>query len=879
MPPFPGMRRLLPLLPKPSHFAGCEVGAVRKDPAQVRGRVALAFPDLYEVGMSYTGQTLLYHAVNQRPELWAERVYAPTPEAAEVLRSQGGRLCTLESDTPLAALDLLGFHLTHELCYTNVLYMLDLAGIPLRAADRKPELPLSGPLVIAGGGCTLNAEPLAAFLDAMVLGDGEEILPLLLERVAAAKEQGRTRNDILYELKDIPGVYVPAFFRDAGPGQPLEPVYDDYRRVERRLLSDLDAVSYPVSQPQAFGAVHDRYTIEIARGCTRGCRFCQAGMIYRPVRERSLATLDAVLEQGLTATGYSEVSFLALSAGDFSGLDALFRQSLTRCRNDQVSISLPSLRVGSISPAIMSHIAGIRRTGSTVAPEAGSQRLRDVINKGVTEKQLLDHAAALAQNGWQGIKLYFMIGLPTETFEDLDAILALCLAVEGAARHAGGRLNITAAISPFVPKAHTPFQWAQQLDLEQITERVQYLKDLFRPYKRLRLRWHMPEMSFLEGVFARGDRRLAELIECAYRNGALFSSWTDRLDLAPWREAMDACGVTPEDYLAARPVDGPLPWDHLASGVSKAFLKAEQLRGLKQLPTPDCRYDGCRGCGVCTLDGRASELERQAATCAIVPLLNFNSRDQVESQAPSLPVPAVVVADTQPKSGKPRPPARAPSLAVKAAHFRLWYAKCGPASFLSQLELQSVFERAFRRARLPLAFSQGFHPLPLLSFARALPVGVESQAEYLDLFLREPWDAKRVFTALTNQFPLGLDVVRVATLPPTGKQPQAVAETYRLTYLGLDDAAIEFHEIWRLFARHESFPWTRETKKGPRTLDIRPLFQAIDLEDDTERRSVLLLLDWRQDYANPLALVRAVMPEAPATDYALCKLEQHFANA
>jgi radical SAM family uncharacterized protein/radical SAM-linked protein len=873
-----GMRRLLPLIPKPSHYAGCEIGAVRKAPDAVKGRIALAFPDLYEVGMSYTGQTLLYHAVNQRPELWAERVFAPGLEAAEILRAQGGVLSTLESDTPLASLDALGFHLTHELCYTNVLYMLDLAGLPLRSKDRDPDLPLRGPLVIAGGGCAFNAEPLTPFLDALILGDGEEILPELLERLVKLKTRGLSKTSVLRELSRTPGVYVPSFFRDKGPGQPLEPLFEDYTRVEKRLLPDLDKTPYPTRPTQAFDAVHDRYAIEIARGCTRGCRFCQAGMIYRPVRERSLSALDAILERGLSDSGYGEVSFLALSAGDFSGLSALFSQSLSRCQREQVAISLPSLRVGSISPEIMAKIAGIRRTGATVAPEAGSQRLRDVINKGVTEPELLEHAAALARNGWQNVKLYFMIGLPTESYEDLDAILDLCLAVERASKEAGYRLNVTAAISPFVPKAHTPFQWEPQIGLSEIEERVAYLRTSFRPHKRLRLRWHLPEMSFLEGVFARGDRRLADLVEDAYRRGALFSSWNDKLDLATWREAMTARGIDPAEYLAERPMDAALPWDHLTSGVSKAYLRGERIRGLKLLTTEDCRFGECRGCGVCTLDGRPSELRAQAAGMEIRQKLNFIARDQLPVETPTeanVSEPrAILPAQPARPGAKRRPPARAQELGVKAAHFRIWHHKREAAAYLSQLELQTVFERAFRRAKLPLTFSQGFHPLPLVSFTRALPVSVESEAEYFDVFLRESWNAAAVRAALDGELPAGLEVRIVQELPLSGRHPQAEAEIYRLECLNLPRAQA-FAEAWKQFLRVDCFEWTRETKKGARTLDIRPMVQPLASED--ERPEVVRFsLDWRQCYVSPLALVLAALRDFSTAEIRLRKLEQLF---
>ncbi|WP_316899914.1 TIGR03960 family B12-binding radical SAM protein [Pseudodesulfovibrio indicus] len=840
------MKELLPILPRPSRYIGSEWGAVFKDPKTVTVRCALAFPDMYEVGMSYLGQKILSECLNAHPQFWAERVFTPDEEAAAILREHAVPLATLESDTPLAEMDVIGFSLTHELCYTNILYMLDLAGLPLRSSDRDE----SHPLIVAGGGAAFNAEPVAPFFDAMVLGDGEEAMPALLGAVERAKAGGLSRAELLRSLTDIPGLYVPSLFEDQGPGKPLKPLLAGYESVEKAVVDDLDRAAFPKGQVIPFGAIHDRLTMEIARGCTRGCRFCQAGMIYRPVRERSLDGLHAILTDGLAETGYEETSMLSLSTGDFSGLDTLFTRSFDKCASEQIAISLPSLRVGSLSSPIMERISSIRRTGATLAPEAGSQRIRDVINKGVDEAGLLDHVRLLFENGWQGVKLYFMIGLPTETDEDLDAILDLCLKVRDAAGRHIKRLQVTAAVSPFVPKPHTPFQWEPQIPLDEIYRRIAHLRDIFRPHKRISIKYHEPEMTSLEGVFSRGDRRLAEVVELAYRKGALFSSWKDHLRLAPYREAMEEAGLSWDEYIGPRDPDGPLPWDHLSSGLTKRFLLKERERALTGKITEDCRYGACRNCGVCQFDGKVSTLAGQAGDKDLRPRLVFPQRDQ-EAEQPPYSV-------------------ETPDLTGKAVHYRIWFEKTGPAAFLSQLELQAVFERAFRRAGLPMTFSAGFHPMPRLSFGKALPVGVESRCEWINVFLREYFRPAEVVERLARSMPKGLAPYKAEPLSMGRKQSQSVEETFELLFASDHERRAE---QWREFMASSEHLIEKTTKKGkPKQVDIRPMVKAMA---ETEG-GITLTLDWREQYMSPLALCTEVMGDAGLLDFTLTKTGQAF---
>lgn len=847
------MRELLPLLPRPSRYIGIEEGAVHKAGQPLDFHCALAFPDTYEVGMSYLGQKILYTMLNSHDTWWAERVMAPCRDAGAILRQHGTPLATLESDTPLAKLHCIGFSITHELCYTNVLYMLDLAGIPLRAHQRMEGDSLTAwPIIVAGGGATLSAEPLAPFVEIMVLGEGEESMADLARLHITARTHDWTRTRFLHECRHIPGLYVPSLFADAAEaGNAPRPLLDDYTGACRRIVPDFNKAAYPVQQVVPIGAVHNRLSLEIARGCTRGCRFCHAGMVYRPVRERSLENLQSLLEGCLGQTGFDEVSYLSLSTGDFSALKTLFMSTVDRCAQEQVSVSLPSLRVGSIDDSIMERMAGIRRTGATLAPEAGSQRLRDVINKGVTEEQLLLHVQKLIEHGWQQVKLYFMIGLPTETREDLDAIVELSRKVRDAAGRGNPRLQVTTAISPFVPKPYTPFQWEPQLGLDDIRERIHYLREQFKQLKCVKMRWHEPVMSHLEGILSRGDRRLADVVEKAYRKGGIFASWVEGFRIEPWLEALEECGLKAEDYTGARDVDGPLPWDHLEAGVSTDFLRRERERALAGKVTDDCRYQACRQCGSCDTKAGPSRLPRLSPENSYANILNLPQRDQ-EAHTPRRDEEGRLIC---PK-GAAKPPSIAPELTVKALELRIWHTREGAAAFLSQLELQAILERALRRADLPMAFSQGFHPLPLLSFGRALPVGVSSKAEWFAVTLRKPLGTDMVAQRLSTRLPRGMEVLLVTPVAKGQRTEQAVAERFVARHTGTLEEQAAFAEAWRRFSTEESVLWTRETKKGERTTDIRALVSRVNVLDDN---SVEWTADWEAGYVSPLSLTLAVM--------------------
>lgn len=848
------MRQLLTILPKPSRYVGIEEGSVHKKPESVALRLALAFPDMYEVGMSYLGQKILYGLVNENPEWWAERVFTPCADAGNILKEHGAPLCSLESDTPLAEFDVIGFSLTHELCYTNVLYMLDLAGIPFHSKDR-----LAGhngrewPLILAGGGCTLAAEPMAPYFDLMYLGDGEDLMPELLALVQKLRGEGFSNAEIIEQAAKLPGIYVPSHFEYDGPRRAPKPLNEGYSSVTRRNVTSLDDTFYPVRQVIPFGAVHNRLTLEIARGCTRSCRFCQAGMIYRPVRERSLKNLEELLERCLTGTGYDDVSYLSLSTGDFSALKTFFNATIDRCAAEQIAVSLPSLRVGSIDDSIMERMASIRRTGATLAPEAGSQRLRDVINKGITEEEIILHTQKLFEHGWQQVKLYFMLGLPTETDDDLYAIVDLCRKVRDAAGPGIKRMQVTASVSPFVPKPHTPFQWDAQIPHEEIRRRVGLLLNAVKQEKRIKLRWHEPDMSFLEGVFSRGDRRLAPVVETAYKKGAIFTSWIDQFRLEPWLESMAEHGLDPLEFTAGFATDAPLPWDHLESGVSKEFLLRERERALQEKVTMDCRYYTCRQCGVCDTKAGPSTLPKKSPDDVYRNILNLPQRDQEAHQARLDEYGRVITRSDL--SAKAAPPVLSAGLSQKVAHYRIWYKKTDAATSLSQLELQAVLERAMRRGGLSLAFSQGFKPAPLVSFARALPVGVASLGEWFSIYLRENTPADKVLNAFKGM-PQGLEVFKVDKLPINKRPDESIEERYRLEWTGAPGRLGDYQAAAKAFAASNSILWVKKGKKHDKELDIRKIVKEIKQISDGVYE---LVFDWREAYASPLALVQAAL--------------------
>lgn len=590
---------------KPARYTGHEWNSVIKEVDTYIVNFVLAMPDVYEVGMSNLGLKILYQVLNNRQDTFAERVYAPWTDMEAEMRAEGVKLYTLETKRPVAMADIVGFSLQYELSYSNVLNMLDLAGIPLLAAERDE----SQPLVVCGGPCAFNAEPMADFVDFFILGEAEEVIGEVAAAIARWKQQDKLggKPAILKELASLQGIYVPSFYREeydsCGKTQALQPVVPETNPViVKRVIQDLDNVTFATKPIVPFiEIVHDRIMLELFRGCTRGCRFCQAGVLYRPVRERKIETLINYVQELVDNTGYNEISLVSLSSADYSCLSPLITQLIERFKQQGVSVSLPSLRIDSFSIDLAKQVQQVRKSGLTFAPEAGTQRLRDVINKGVTEENLTEAVSAAFKSGWSTIKLYFMIGLPTETDEDIEGIAALAQRVADLYKQIKGRkgAKITVSVSSFVPKPHTAFQWFGQNSIEEIERKQRLLRSLIKD-RSISLHWHDARTSFLEGVFSRGDRRLGKVLLRAWQNGVKFDGWSEHFKFNAWMDAFTAEKIDPADYASReRELDEYLPWEHLSSGVDKAFLTREWQAAQKAAFTPDCRREQCGACGVC----------------------------------------------------------------------------------------------------------------------------------------------------------------------------------------------------------------------------------------------------------------------------------------
>ncbi len=855
---------------KPARYIGGEYGERRIDLAAARARVCLAFPDAYEIGMSHLGTKILYGLLNNAEGIACERVFAPWLDMESELRTRALPLLTLETASPIVAFDVVGFSLQYELNYTGVLNILDLGGIPLRATERSQ----SHPLVIAGGPVASHPEPLAPFIDAFFIGEAEELLPALCLQAADLRRAGLPREEILARLAQGYPLYVPALYateRDDSTGFVLVAKPTDPRvpaRARRVWVKDINRFPFPADSPLPHAeAVFDRMAVEIARGCTEGCRFCQAGVIYRPVRERDpVAVVDALLA-GIRAGGYDETSLASLSPADYSCVTPLVRTAMAKLRDERVSLSVSSLRAYGLDEELLGDLAAGGITGLTFSPEAGTQRMRDLVNKNVTEADILESAHRVFSRGHQRMKLYFMIGLPTETDEDIVGIVETAAHVQEIGRRYLRSAKVAAAVSTFVPKPHTPFQWAGTDSREETSRKHTLLAEHARRL-RVELRLHENTQSHLEAIFARGDRACADVLERAFHLGCRFDGWNEALRIDLWEQAIAGeratRGFDPERYLGAIPEGARLPWDHIDVGVEPDFLRKELHKAMRHQSSPPCgkpvgqllhpasvtdaegaaeRRLVCYDCGVaCDLDRMKSErlffLRRLNAWAARAPLPPRRRDARVAGNAPTLHPPSPLPATTSNQS--------------EPARFRLRYSKLGSAAFLAHLDLVRHLPRAFRRAQLEIFYSKGFHPKPGLSFGPALGLGIPSLGELLDVKLDvrsiDELPAGEILRRLQAVSPPGIDFL-AATALAEGDAPlgRILTEAHYVVRLPPGFSAGRAESVWNAGA---PLPVTRRERSDSRrpdrgnSVDVRPsiLFAAAPQPED--RRQLAERLDW-----------------------------------
>lgn len=769
---------------KPSRYLGTEVNAVRQGKKTLN--FLLAFPDTYEVGMSHLGLQILYSILNSLPEVNAERCFAPWPDREKQLRLHNLPLASLESRTPVGDFDVIGFSLQYELSYTNVLNMLGMGNIPLYARNRNN----GHPLIIAGGPCCFNPAPLSSFIDAFVIGEGEEIISEISAAIIRGKQNKLTRAKLLEYFAIIPGIYVPSL-------HPKDNI------IKKRTVPDLNQWRHP-QKPVVplMQAVHDRIVMEIARGCTRGCRFCQAGMIWRPYRERDSSLLLDIAQKALQATGHDEISLLSLSAGDYTCIEWLMQKLINNYYAQRVAVALPSLRVESLNDKLIESIKRVRKTSFTLAPEAGTDKMRKIINKGNTSEDLLSTIDKVFSAGWKSIKLYFMIGLPGEEQEDLEGIIDLSHAAVRAAKNRG---QLTISLSTFVPKPHTPFQWEEQISLEETYKRQDFIRRHTKN-RRISFKWHDARMSFLEGIFSRGDETIGLLLEKAFNMGCRFDGWSEIFRFDLWQKALQETGIDSSQFLRARGLDEALPWDNIDCGVSRDFLLVEKQKAHNNLPTPDCRFDECQLCGVCDF----------STTKNI-----FSTPDESKKTVQSGPAPD--------------------AFNILKNTYRFAFRKVDRAKFLSHLEISAALNRALRQCGFPLFYSSGFHPHPKISFGTATAVGTESFQEYMDVGANQTVDDFiSLKKAINSALPSGLEIDEIKTVSPQEKSLADALHGFVYEFIlpeNFDNKRLEIiKDNIDKFTASSIFNISRISKGVTSTKNIRPFVENIML--DFQKRKI-----------------------------------------
>lgn len=804
---------ILPVVEKPSRYLGNEVNAVKKGRDAVDVRLALAFPDLYDLGLGNLGVHILYAVVNQLPWAWCERLYAPALDMEKELRARDLPLFALESQDSVEDFDGIGFTLQSELTYTNILNMIDLARIPLRTADREDHHPLT----FAGGPAVFNPEPIAPFMDFFVIGDGEDAIGEVVQVLRRLK--GRPRMERLKALSLLQGVYVPALYPfETLPDGRVLPV-EDAPKVVKRITRDLNGATFPVDYIVPFTQqVHDRISLEVLRGCTQGCRFCQAGMTTRPVRERTLERVDELLDRTLETTGYEEVSLVSLSTCDHSRVRQLVDNTAKKAREKRFAVSLPSLRLDSYSVELSDMAASERRTGITFAPEAASPRLRSVINKWIPDEDLLDMSRGAFSKGWGHVKLYFMIGLPTERDDDIEAIADLCKRTIDNGKQVNPKARVNMGVSTFVPKPFTPFQWSRQIGLEETEHKQRVLGQALRGARDIKFGRHDPQETFLEGLVSRADRRAGDLLQRAWEKGCRFDAWREHLRFDLWMEAVEELGYDVEDALRERELDERLPWDHIDVMIPKQWFQDDWARATELKWAQDCRHKRCHKCGV---------IDRERDLCAHMLRNQISGRKEEKDFERSVAEPF-----------EEPPPVQ-----------RLWMriARTGNGRFLSHLEVMNAWIRALRRAGAPLAYTQGFHPHPKVAFAAATPQNQESIGDYLDVTVVERQDPAELMARLNATLPEAFAVLGIEEVDLRVDSLMASSEGMAFTvFLPHEDREALAQRVAELHAR-ESILISRRGKtkrrdrggggkRGKRAIvwnevDIRPMVRRLEVRE------------------------------------------------
>lgn len=820
---------------KPVRYIGHEVNAVVKDKEKVNVRFAMCFPDVYEIGMSHLGIQILYGMFNAMEDVWCERVYSPWIDLDRIMRERHIPLFALESQDPVKEFDFLGITIQYEMCYTNILQILDLAGIPLLAARRGEE----SPIVIGGGPCAYNPEPIADFFDIFYIGEGETRYEELLNLYKQCKSEGIGRVEFLRRAARIPGMYVPRFYEahyhSDGTIESFRPTEEGIpATIVKEVAMDVSGIPYPMKPVVPYLKItQDRVVLEIQRGCIRGCRFCQAGQIYRPVRERDVEVLKDYALEMLANTGHEEISLSSLSSSDYGRLPELVDFLIEDCGKNHTNISLPSLRIDAFSLDVMGKVQDVKKSSLTFAPEAGSQRLRNVINKGLTEEVILQGAAMAFAGGWSRVKLYFMLGLPTETEEDIRGIAELSNKIAAAyfetvpkENRANGSVQIVASTSFFVPKPFTPFQWASQCTEETFIEKAYQTRRAISEQlnqKRIKYSWHEADAAVMEGVLARGDRRLSEVILKVYEKGGYFDSWSEYYKHERWAETIEECGLSVAFYTTrARSLDEVFPWDFIDCGVTKEFLLREWAKARREETSENCRLK-CQGCGAARFEGGVCT-EPKGAT----------ERRPEEGHETELKA-----NKSQPKENETKPEENnAESERVQTARpasirLRVKFTKHGALRFIGHLDVMRYFQKAIRRAGIDVAYTAGYSPHQIMSFAAPLGIGLESNGEYMDIEVRSLTSCEDVRDRLNEAGAADIRVTNVRVLPGDAKNAMAsvAAAAYTVRFVPGRTPDVDMAEAVTRFMQRETVAITKEGKKGSREVNIRPGVYSCVWED------------------------------------------------